>query len=186
VTPLRRAFVAVEPPGVVLDAIESLADRLRDDHPSLRWTNRAQWHVTLQFLGRVEAADAITSALADAVATRGPSRVRLGGGGGFPKPARASVLWLGVVQGAKALGDLSADVGAAASSCGAAPDERPFRPHVTLARARAGADVRALLDVIGEGPVGPAWTIDEVVLFSSDTRPEGARYTAVRRIPLSR
>jgi len=62
--------------------------------------------------------------------------------------------------------------------------EVDFSPHLTLARVKARADLRPVVEAIGARPVGPAWRVREVVLFESDTRPEGARYTAVSRIPL--
>ena len=65
-------------------------------------------------------------------------------------------------------------------------DARRFQPHVTLARSRTARDLRALVDVLGAAPVGERWRVDDVALLASDTRPDGARYTEVSRIPLAR
>ena len=48
--------------------------------------------------------------------------------------------------------------------------------HVTLARCKSPTDLRAAVAAVGAGPVGPAWMVDEVVLFESRTRREGAEY----------
>jgi RNA 2',3'-cyclic 3'-phosphodiesterase len=56
------------------------------------------------------------------------------------------------------------------------PEERPYHPHVTLARCKAPTDLRTAVAALGAEPVGPAWMVDEVVLFESRTRREGAEY----------
>jgi len=183
---LRRAFLAVEPPPVVLDAIDSVVDRVRASGGRLRWTTRPQWHVTLQFLGPVANVASLERAIGEALRSVPPATVRLGGGGAFPRAARASVLWVGCVQGADGFGSLATAAGEAAGSLGYEAEGRRFRPHVTLARARERHDARPCVEAIGDGPVGPAWRIEEVVLFESDTHPEGARYTSVSRMPVGR
>jgi 2'-5' RNA ligase len=183
---LRRAFLAVEPPPDVLDAIGSLVESLDTSGGRLRWTTRAQWHVTLGFLGPVADVEDLERAVSDAVRGAPSASVRLGGGGAFPRPARASVLWLGCTDGADALGTVAGVVTRATEALGYEAEAREFRPHVTLARARDRRDVRPLLEALGSDPVGPAWTLDEVVLFESETHSEGARYTAVSRMPVGR
>ncbi len=178
---VRRGFLAVEPPPAALDAIEALVDGLRAEDAGLRWTTRAQWHVTLQFLGRVDDVDSLGTAVAESVLALGAFPVRLGGGGAFPKPAGATLLWLGLEHGADALEPLATAITGATARLGFAADDRRFRPHVTLARARARRDLRPLVDAIGDAPAGPEWSVREVVLFESDTRPDGARYTAINR-----
>jgi 2'-5' RNA ligase len=184
VTPLRRAFVAVVPPAPVLDALEQVVARV--DAPSaagLRWTPRGQWHITLRFLGSVAAPDPVVAALRDAldVAT---GRIALGGCGGFPTAARATVLWVGVRDGTEWLLGLAGAVERAAVAAGLAPEPRPFRSHLTLARIRTPRAIQPLLRTIGSAPIGRAWTVDEVVLFESDTRAEGAVHHAIRAFPL--
>ncbi|HEM46883.1 MAG TPA: RNA 2',3'-cyclic phosphodiesterase, partial [Alphaproteobacteria bacterium] len=62
------------------------------------------------------------------------------------------------------------------------PEPRRFRPHVTLGRVRgrlpADAAATDALD-------GMRLTLDVVVLFRSELRPEGARHTALARFPLA-
>ena len=84
------------------------------------------------------------------------------------------MLWLGVQQGSAALTELGTSL--------AAPDDRPFRAHLTIARAKPPRDLRqviAALDACGESD---AWTVDEVVLFDSD----GATHTEQARFRLAR
>jgi 2'-5' RNA ligase len=179
VAELRRAFLAVVPPPAILRWTDSLADSARlVDRPDdgLRWTPTGQRHLTLRFFGRVADPTALTESVAESFQGFSRFTIVLSGGGAFPAIRRATVLWVGVQRGSDELGALAAAV--------AAPDDRPYRAHLTLARARRARDVRAAvaaLDVCGESD---AWRVDEVVLFDSDTRPEGAVHTEQARFRL--
>jgi 2'-5' RNA ligase len=177
-TALRRAFLAVVPPPAVLRWTESVVDSARRIDDGLRWTRPDQRHVTLQFLGRVDATefDAIADSVAESVRLCSSFTLSLGGAGAFPDPRHASVLWLGVRQGSEALGELADAV--------AEPDDRPFRAHLTLARVSKARDVRAVVAALDAHDDSPAWTVAEVILFDSDTRPEGAVHTEHARFPL--
>jgi 2'-5' RNA ligase len=183
---IARAFVAVELPVAVHDAIAARVHAVQDAAPGAAGRFATAWHVTLQFLGRVDDAEGLTAALAAALGGIPPAELRLGGGGAFPRARRGTLLWLGVDVGADALVGLAAAVSRATEPLGFAAETRPFRPHITLARFRAPRDLRPLVAAIGTTPVGPAWRVDEVALLASETLPEGARHTEVSRIPLAR
>jgi len=183
---LGRGFVAVVPPGDVLDAIEARVAPVRAAHGDLRWNRREQWHVTLRFLGRVSDVDALLAALRESLA-REPSvaAVSLGGSGAFANARRASVVWLGVREGTDALARIAAAVEAASVAVGFEPEPRAFRAHLTVARVPTPRDVTAVLTALGDDEAGRAWPVDDVVLVSSDTRADGAVYSEVARIPLA-
>lgn len=88
-----------------------------------------------------------------------PFVLSLGGGGAFPNPRRASVLWLGLREGSDALTALAEDLG---------PHDRPYRPHLTLARANRAHDLRAAIAALDACGSSDPWTVDEIVLFDSD------------------
>jgi 2'-5' RNA ligase len=176
---VTRAFVAAVPPGDVLDAIGALE---WGEVAGVRACRRDQWHVTLQFLGNRADIDAVSDRLKDLAVRRG--RVRLGGGGAFPNERRGRVLWLGLREGAALFGQLAASVGALLTPLGYPPEARTYHPHVTLARCKAPTDLRPAVAALGAEPVGPAWTVEEVVLFESRTRREGAEYLERGRFPL--
>src|SRR5690349_9209078 len=99
---LRRAFLAVVPPPSARAWAESARNSAAAVAPDLRWTRPEQRHLTVQFLGAVPDPAAVAEFVADAVRAREPFTLSLGGGGAFPKPRRASVLWLGAQQGSDA------------------------------------------------------------------------------------
>lgn len=181
-----RLFVAVRPPDEVLDAVEEVVDGARRSMVGPRWTRRDQWHVTLRFLGHVddEQVGAISQAL-DTVSRMPPFPVRLGGGGAFPRPSRARVVWLGLAGGDDPMTRLAGSVNRALEPLGFEPEKRDFHPHLTLARVRNPGDVTPAVEALGDDPVGPAFTVEEVVLYQSRLSPKGARYEPLSAVPLA-
>ena len=184
-----RLFVAIPIPEVVASRIGVLVDGVRTslgaDGSRVRWVQMEGLHVTLRFLGptapeRVEAvADAVTKA---ATTIDGAFEVRIGGAGAFPDAVRPRALWLGIRSGAEAIGRLSGAVTAALAGDGWALDERPFRPHLTIARTdgvHAGADAGQRL-VAAAAELDLAFDADRLVLYRSHLGRGPARYEALR------
>jgi RNA 2',3'-cyclic 3'-phosphodiesterase len=183
-----RLFVAIAPPPAVLDELDALAGPLRARRPDLRWTSREAWHVTLAFLGQVDesAAARLLPRLERAARRHHPFRLEFCGGGAFPAPRRANVLWSGMSGDRRALARLAESVAAGASRGGAPPPDkgRRFQPHLTLARCRMPADVTELVAVLA-GYRGQPWTADRIHLVRSHlgaaTQP---RYVTLASWPL--
>jgi 2'-5' RNA ligase len=178
---LKRAFLAVVPPEEVLDAIDRLLERPKSSR--FAWTRRDQWHVTMQFYGRVDDVDGLQDAIRSATGAAHPSRIAIRGGGTFPKPKRAQVYWLGVDNG-DALIDLHAEIAAATRAFISMRDRVAFEPHLTLARLKRTVDLTEDVDALRNVPVGPAWELRDLVLFESETRRTGAVYREQARFAL--
>ncbi|MFP5319647.1 MAG: RNA 2',3'-cyclic phosphodiesterase [Acidimicrobiia bacterium] len=166
-----RLFVAAWPPAGVVSLLAALP---RTEVKGLRWTRRDQWHVTLRFLGNVEDVDGVVAALRAAPVGRteavmGPAVSRFG----------HRVLHVPV----DGLSAAASAVVRATAGFGEPPENRPFRGHVTLARAadRARVDLRPLAGT----PLSGTWPVDEVTLVASRLSPAGARYEIVERFPTS-
>lgn len=180
----ERLFVAValtEPVRRALDA--HLRGALGGRPLPGRAVAPARWHLTLRFLGDTSPARRDEVVRAMRAGDRGPP-FTLGFGrlGAFPRASRAAVLWLGVDEGETPLRALAAAAEEAARRAGFPPEERPFSPHLTLARIRPPVDVRAVAERVP--PFGARMPVDETVLFRSLPGPGGARYEAVERFPL--
>lgn len=148
--PTGRVFAALVPPTEVVVA---LSDRLEPLSIPGRRVPPPNWHITLRFVGRVgEVTYQRWLAALDQVRSD-PVRVHLQGLGAFPQARSATVVWTGVV--ATAIGELAAKVEEASQDAGIPAEERPFRPHLTLARVRPPADVRAL---VAEADIGTGLT----------------------------
>lgn len=180
----ERLFLGVEVPE---DARERLAAHLRGALAGRVLPGRAvapaSWHLTLRFLGATSPGRraAVAAALRGADLGDGLT-VGFGGLGAFPSPARATVLWLGVEEGADRLGALAAAAEDAARRAGFPAEERTFSAHLTLGRIRPAADVRPLVERVP--PFRERVRVDGVVLFRSHLGAGGARYEAVERFPL--
>jgi 2'-5' RNA ligase len=184
VTTIARAFVAVEPPPGVLAALHERVEAARRASAGLdvRW-GRSGWHATLCFLGRVDVAEPVIEALAEALHDAEPVTARLGGAGAFPRARHGTVLWIGFDEGGDALAALAARVAGVLAPLGFEAEDRRFRAHVTVARSPRARDLRAAVAALGGDPIGARWVVDHAVLLASETRAEGARYTEVSRFP---
>ena len=184
-----RAFVALIPPAAALAELDAAVGPLRVAHTDLRWTPVAQWHLTLAFLGEVDerVLPDLTERLARAARRHEPMRLAFGAAGRFG----SRVLWIrvgaapaghpgerespvlagrvphsGRPYGGDGLPRLAASVTAAARRSGIAVDGRPYRPHLTLARARDGADLRPLVTALGD-VAGSPWSAEALHLVRS-------------------
>lgn len=185
---LMRLFVAIAPPGAVLDELDALAGPLRAGRQDLRWTSREAWHVTLAFLGQVHesAAARLLPRLERAARRHHAFRLAFSGAGAFPAVTRANVLWSGLSGDRGALAHLAESVAAGASRAGAPPPDRGrrFQPHLTLARCRMPADVTELVAALTDYH-GESWTADRIHLVRSRLgATEHPRYSSLGSWPL--
>jgi len=181
-----RAFIAIELPGAVRKALGELIQRLRADGLPLRWVRPDNIHLTLKFLGDIPPgqAAAVGDAVAAAVAGMAPFQLRAAGVGVFPSLARARVIWVGAAGGVESLNTLHQQIDGALKQLGFAGDERPFKGHLTLGRAKGRLDPERLkrsLKAAGAFDAG-AFPVIRLTLFKSDLKPFGAVYTPLREM----
>ncbi|HET7037106.1 MAG TPA: RNA 2',3'-cyclic phosphodiesterase [Thermomicrobiaceae bacterium] len=188
--PVWRLFVAIELPDAVHRRVAEVVSRLAGVGWRAKWVNPAGVHVTLKFYGNVAVGrlDELGAALSAAVAGRAPFALRVDGPGVFPSPRRPRVIWLGLEGELDALSSLARDVERVSAPLGFAPEERPFRPHITVARVRPEqqATISGLEDQFARLAALPPipFRVDHLTLMRSQLRRDGPIYTAVRRIEL--
>jgi 2'-5' RNA ligase len=179
-----RAFAALPLPDGHREELARYLAACAEAAPDFRWVLAEGLHLTLRFAGNLE--DEVAGRLAAALReVRHPSfDLRVAGIGNFGGSRRASVIWMGLVDGRAEAAGLAAQCERACQKAGLEPDARSFRPHVTLARAR---DRRGgVLPGLPDPPELPAWRAQEFVLFRSELR--GGRpplYTPIERYPLT-
>ncbi len=159
-----RLFVALTPPGEVVEELSACTVALRELAPDLRWTRPEQWHVTLAFLGEVgdDVVDELARRLSRAAARHPPLSLVLGGGGRFGH----QVLWTRVQGDRDRLRRLAGSVQAAGRRSRLPMEQRPYRPHATLARADASADLRPLVERLASWQ-GLPWVATRLYLIRS-------------------
>ncbi len=176
---MTRAFVAIRLAPPVLDALQARVSPV--PMPGGRTTPRDQRHITVQFLGDDADISACGSALAHEPLDLVVGRLQLGGAVALGDARRARILALGLRVGADWVRELAGRVEARLAPLGFVRDrEDEFVAHVTLARFRVPTDLRPLCAALGPEPVGPPFLVDEVVLFESVLRPQGAEHIARR------
>jgi 2'-5' RNA ligase len=178
-----RAFFAIELGESARRAAAGAARRLREGPggDGVRWVRPEALHVTLRFLGDIDPARVapLASRAARELAALRPFALRLGKAELFPTPSRPRVVALGLEPAAQ-LAELAGAVERAVVAEGFAPEERPFRAHLTLGRVRGPRfpSVTAL-----EVPAAEI-AVEEAVLFESELSASGSRYTPLERLSL--
>jgi RNA 2',3'-cyclic 3'-phosphodiesterase len=186
-----RLFVAVEIGDALAARVAALSGELQrrgaDAAPRARvtWIPGDRMHLTIRFIGEVDddRAAAVREALAQPLAV-GSFDLTLAGAGAFPKGGTPRVLWVGISGGREELLRVEREISGRLERLGIAPEERPYSPHLTLARVRDPAGLRsaALLDGLADQVLGSV-RVDAITLFQSKLSPKGPTYTALLRIP---
>lgn len=174
----ERLFVAWEPDAATRDALARCADGWRAREPSrgLRWQHGSNLHLTLRFLGATGALQraGIEAGVAALAARRGPAWAQSGALEAWPSPRAPRVLVLLLTPDA-ALAELAAALETLARDCGFPAENRRFRPHFTLARARPGT----VLQAAAPAAAPFACRVDRLSLVRSTPTPSGSRYDEV-------
>ncbi|MFV9671935.1 MAG: RNA 2',3'-cyclic phosphodiesterase [Acidimicrobiia bacterium] len=141
------------------------------------------WHLTLRFLGSTDAPrrDRILEFLDEHLVVE-PFTLGFTGLGAFPKPSRATVLWLGTGRGSDELAKVAEICEQAATSVGFEPEDRPFHSHLTLARIRPPVNVEGIVEQVAAFPL--KMEVDRVTLYRSHLGRGGARYETVDEVLL--
>lgn len=181
-----RLFSAIELSDEVRARAAAHIALLRDELPDVRasWERTEKLHITLKFFGDIEQTriNALSSATERAANSIVPFNLFIEGAGAFPPRGNPRVLWLGVNDSTDSLARLQQTLENECAAAGFPRDERPFHPHITVARLRQPAGTRQLADLHREtGFQAMELNVREMVLMRSELSPGGSRYTALAR-----
>jgi RNA 2',3'-cyclic 3'-phosphodiesterase len=178
-----RLFIAVPLPPAVVQQLAVVTKRLRSDKDGLRWSSPESWHITLQFLGNTSD-DQYACLVGKLRAFQSPRvPIKLEDLGFFH---RAGVFFAGVSVTRELL-LLQQHVTSATAQCGFVAENRPFHPHITLARAKGdarGANLRELKARIHSQPEFFSFVAQEFLLYEAFLGSAGSRYEIRERFPL--
>jgi 2'-5' RNA ligase len=179
-----RLFVALDLPADIIGNLEALVSTLRPT-AHIAWSPPHNLHITTKFIGwwPDERLDEVKTALAG-VPRHGPIAVEVRGLGFFPNPRAPRVFWCGIE--APGLDRLAADTDRATSTVGVEGENRPFSPHLTLARIKERLDLRPLHDAIAALPSLEFGRCEarSFFLYRSQPGPKGSVYTKLAEFPL--
>jgi 2'-5' RNA ligase len=193
-----RLFIGIDLDPDLRTRIERFIEGVQGFATNARWMRAESLHVTLKFIGErpQEHVEALTQRLRRVES--GSFELRFTGYGFFPTVKAPRVFWIGIQADAH-LAELAANIDAATSELGIPREDRPYSPHLTLARAggRSGAPnwrkgdapnaafsvLEKRLAAMGELDLG-RMTAREFILYQSELSPRGSQYTKLQRFPL--
>jgi 2'-5' RNA ligase len=187
-----RTFIAIELPQDVKATLSRLQTDLgagKDN--SVKWVNPDSIHLTLKFLGNVNA-DAIPqviNAMENLAKNANPLSLRVSEVGTFPNTRSPRVVWVGLKGDTETLSGLQQHLERSLAAIGFPPENKAFSPHLTLGRVRNGirpSQRLALADrlSIAKLKIRPEMYITSINLMKSDLTPQGAIYTQLASIGL--
>lgn len=176
-----RLFIAVPIPDAVVRFLKNMRAALQHPGMNIRWVPVENIHLTLKFLGDLEAAsvDPVAERMDAAAGANAPFSLIARNVGGFPNLRRFRVLWIGMDGDTKRLETLRRDVESELESLGVEKERRRFHPHLTLARTRQRLDGEpfGLLDASWAQQASDAFWVERICLFASVLKPGGAEYS---------
>jgi RNA 2',3'-cyclic 3'-phosphodiesterase len=202
-----RIFIGVDLDSEVRSRIARFIEGIEGFAPEARWVTPESLHVTLKFIGeqKPEQVEAIADRLCQVESAA--FKIQFSGYGFFPTPKAPRVFWIGIHVG-EALGDfssasplakLASAVDSATAALGIPREDRPYSPHLTLARAggrsgspqwRKGDRPNSVFATL-EKRLREMGTLDfgtisarEFILYQSQLSPHGSKYTKLQRFRL--
>lgn len=177
-----RLFIGIPLAAAAAAALAAITKRLQRAEDGLRWSTPESWHITLQFLGNTTPQQYSCVAAQLRQLTAPDLTIEMEGFGFFD---RAGVFHA-AVRVTPDLLLLQQRVLAASSRCGFVAEDRPYHPHITLARSKGGSHgIRNLKQRFQPGAAIPGFTAREFLLYESFLGPGGSRYQVRERFPLS-
>ena len=187
-----RAFLAVPADAGWSAAAAEVVESLRASSPRASWTRPASWHLTVKFLGNA-GADALAAfgrAIGASASGLAAGTLSTGGPVVFPPSGPPRVLGIGFEDSPAqdSLRSLAAAAEREARTLGLEREERPWRPHVTLARVKdrwPREAVARFRDAVSASVSRfPQWPVRSCVLYASRLGPAGAVQTPLAEWPL--
>jgi 2'-5' RNA ligase len=185
-----RAFVAIHPTKTIIERLEDLRAKLEEDLPesAVRWSD--QLHLTTQFLGNIDDARVgeFGAAVRKACSGFKPFTLCCTGIGCFPSAHQPRVIWAGLTGEVEPLQKLKATLDKALEPLGYAPENRAFKPHLTIARVRQFNShqrqlMPKLVERFKETQFGE-WRVNRIELMQSLLSPKGAQYKVIECVEL--
>jgi 2'-5' RNA ligase len=193
-----RLFLALDIDDDIRERITLFVDGVRNFAPDARWMQPESLHVTLKFIG--EQPEAIVEKIKQAMATvsAASTQIHFRGYGFFPTSKSARVFWIGMASGPELVA-LAAAIDDTMPSLGIPKEDRPFSPHITLARGRRASGSPRISSKDGPSrtfqrlqeklsalsvPEFGTMTPREFFLYQSHLSPKGSKYTKLASFSL--
>ncbi|HEY7849361.1 MAG TPA: RNA 2',3'-cyclic phosphodiesterase [Ktedonobacterales bacterium] len=188
---MTRTFIALDLSEAARATLHNDLRRLARGLPDVRFVDPASLHLTLAFLGELddEALAAVIALAGEVARHAAPFELALAGLGVFGPTDAPRVIWAGVGGELRSLLALQRRLADALVAEGFPREQRPFSPHLTLARLKRPLDEAArqrLRALLGGPSTRPTrWRVADLRVMRSELAATGARYTALSVAPLA-
>ncbi|MEB3101640.1 RNA 2',3'-cyclic phosphodiesterase [Ferviditalea candida] len=169
-----RTFVAVPLTDPHKRILHEQTLQWRTTLPFRKWVHQADYHITLKFLGATapDLLEAISRNLSLIASETASFSLSIGGLGTFGPAQSPSVLWAKLGGQLDKLDDLQGRAENALSQLGFPRENRPYRPHVTIARKYSGneplsPDILQTIRLKNKDGQALQWHVPEIVLYQS-------------------
>src|ERR1700682_1927869 len=183
-----RLFIALEVPEALRENLASVQTKLRAPGTEFRWVRPENFHVTLKFIGGAsrEELEGITEVLR-AVRPDGAVKADFRGLGHYWNAKRGGVFWA-TMEASDGLKQLARQINLRLSHLGMPADERPFLPHLTLARFKRGNALPVIRAALNEysGREFGSMQAEEFHLMESQLGRGGSKYTTLQSFPFAK
>jgi 2'-5' RNA ligase len=184
-----RAFLAIEPPENILQAMSRLQEKLkREISGRISWTKPQGQHLTLKFFGDIstENVNNICSAVQNRVASEQSLNLKIEKLGVFPDARRPRVIWCGISGDLEKLIALQKILDRDFADIGFPAEDRPFQAHLTLGRIKDSQGLTGISEALIKNSafVAGEFNCTELILFQSKLSPQGAIYTKLAEFAL--
>lgn len=161
----ERVFVALRIGQAAAELLSDWSASLHEKYNFRKWTHAEDLHITIQFLGDiwVEQLPLLQHAIAQVAAQTPSFTLQIGSLDAFGLIEAPKVWWVHPEGDLQSLYTLHYQIGQACTDLGYVPEDRPYRPHITIARKYKGEIPFSELDHTFQlSPVG--WQVTEIVL----------------------
>ncbi|MBL7151251.1 MAG: RNA 2',3'-cyclic phosphodiesterase [Candidatus Omnitrophica bacterium] len=178
-----RAFIAIELPKEIKDALSTLQEELKSSGADVKWVAPDNIHLTLKFLGEIDdkKADEVSKIIEEAAKNNVSFIIRLASVGVFPKINYPRVIWAGIDTGGRESEKLAAGLQEQLAAIGIPREERPFSSHITIGRVRSLQNKDKLIEGLNNltgyfEAKKPQFPVNKITLFKSTLTPKGPLY----------
>jgi 2'-5' RNA ligase len=184
-----RAFLAIDPPEDILQAMSRLQEKLkREISGRISWTKPQGQHLTLKFFGDISTEDVknICSAVQNRVTSEPFLSLKIEKLGVFPGARRPLVVWCGVTGDVEKLSVLQKQLDSDFAGIGFPRENRPFRAHLTIGRIKDPSGLTGISEALTKYNAFAAgeFVCKKLILFQSRLTPQGAIYTKLAEFAL--
>jgi len=181
-----RSFISIDVEDQrILSHVTSILSSLQALGGDLKPVERENIHLTLKFLGNLPLPrlEEVESSLHQLIFPSFTAEIK--GAGAFPNLNHMSVIWVGVNEGWNRVEQIYEQVEKLLSALGFRRENRPFSPHITIARVRSGRkrdEIANFLRSLGDESFGTI-IVDKVRLKQSILSGSGPKYSTLLEVP---